>query len=92
MHLWNGPSVVGSLEMSNTYHNTCTRATAKVQFSVDVSQVISHWADGAVERDYNVVLIQQLKRKFSCRSAARPGGNMRHDCGGRHTTKSLCAL
>lgn len=63
--------------MSSTYHNTCTRATAKVQFSVDVPQVISHWAYGAVEGDYNVVLIQQLKRKFSFRSAARPGGTMR---------------
>lgn len=47
--------------MTSTYHNTCTRATAKVQFSVDVTQVISHWTYGAVERDNNVVLIQQLK-------------------------------
>ena len=46
---------------SKTYHHACPRATAKVQFAVDVTQVVPHWTDGAVERDDIPVLILQLR-------------------------------
>lgn len=43
-----------------TYHDTCPGVADKVQLPVDLADVVSLGADGAVERDHVAVLVLQL--------------------------------
>ena len=56
---------------SEAHHHTCSRTPAEVQLAVNITQVISHRPDGAVERDYIAILILQLRGKISGLSAPR---------------------
>ena len=50
-------------EFASTHHHACARIAAKVQFTVDLADVISHGTYGTITGDHMAVLILQLSEE-----------------------------